>query len=171
MSCCWRVVSASNAQPLKTTTMSSILFLVNENSSYLKIWPESFFMSPHLQLSPWAVSGHLAKQISCKWMLLLPSPLFTLASIRLSQSLSLCCLSFWMLSVELDGVLTDWAEIKEKLQPVRQAFSWSLLVCNTTPILYQLGVSASDSVRCGGCLSHNVNSNILCMSQSIRPFF
>ena len=102
----------------KSNHQSLILFLVLENAFLLKLqW--SHFLCHHI--SPWAVSRHLANQITCKWMLLKPSPLFTLASVRLLQLLSLMLNTLgWA-----DVVLTSPPEIREELS--------FLPVCKATP--------------------------------------
>lgn len=90
----WWIGALLTSSFSKSNHQSLILFLVLENAFYWNCrW--SHFLCHHI--SPWAVSRHLANQITCKWMLLEPSPLFTLASIRLLHY----CLSCWTPSAGL----------------------------------------------------------------------
>lgn len=152
----WWIGALLTSSFSKSNHQSLILFLVLENAFYWNCrW--SHFLCHHI--SPWAVSRHLANQITCKWMLLEPSPLFTLASIRLLQLLSLMLNTLgWA-----DVVLKSPPEIREELSSWRSA---------KPHLPYQQGVCLWLCVQCGGCLGHSVNhSNTVSMSQSIISSF
>lgn len=107
----------------------------------LKIWHQSFIMSPHLSLSLWAVSRHLVNQISCKMD---ASTAITTVYFGISQTPAIIVS---LLSLILNAELICWqtqAEIKEELQPVRQAFSWwpHLLVSAGCFCLWLCGMSS-----------------------------
>ncbi len=134
-----------------------ILFLFCENCSYLKSGNNFYFMSLYLQPSPLSVSRHLANHTSCKWMLLLSSPLFY-RGINQTPAIIVSLLSLILNTL-------SWADVcwqtrlklkRSSSQQDRLSAGWLLLVCKAAPTVSAGCVSATGSVSSGVCASATI---------------